>query len=38
MSNATNLDPADTDSTLDIYVKNLTTGDVSTWSRRATPG
>jgi Tol biopolymer transport system component len=28
-SQATNLDPADTDSTSDIYVKNLTTGDIT---------
>jgi uncharacterized repeat protein (TIGR01451 family) len=27
-SSATNLDPADTDSTQDVYVKDLTTGDV----------
>jgi uncharacterized repeat protein (TIGR01451 family) len=26
---ATNLDPADTDATLDIYVKDLTTGDIT---------
>lgn len=28
-SSATNLDPADTDKTLDIYVKNLVTGDLT---------
>jgi Ca2+-binding RTX toxin-like protein len=27
-SHATNLDPADTDATEDVYVKNLTTGDI----------
>ena len=28
-SNATNLDPADTDSTADVYVKDLATGDIT---------
>jgi Tol biopolymer transport system component len=28
-SSATNLDPADTDSGVDVYVKNLTTGDIA---------
>lgn len=29
LSSATNLDPGDTDTTADIYVKNLTTGDIT---------